>query len=197
VTDSVPTIDAARAALLLLDYQPGLLASLVDEDGLVARAQAALASARARRVAVGYVRVALTDAEAAAVPSTNKSFAAAAAAGRLREGSPASQVDGRVAPQPGDIVVRKLRVGAFSTTNLDEQLRIRGINTLILAGISTSGAVLSTVRDAADRDYLLYVLADACADSDADKHNVLLGKVFPRQAYVITAADLDGLLTAG
>jgi nicotinamidase-related amidase len=53
------------------------------------------------------------------------------------------------------------------------------------------------VRDGADRDYRLYVLADLCADPDAEKHDVLLGKVFPRQAYVITSADLPGLLATG
>ena len=72
----------------------------------------------------------------------------------------------RVAPRTGDIVVRKVRVGAFSTTDLDAQLRERGVDTLILAGISTSGVVLSTVRDASDRDYRVVVLADATADPE-------------------------------
>ena len=101
----------------------------------------------------------------------------------------------RLAPEPGDIVVRKTRVGAFSTTDLDEQLRKRGISTVVLAGISTSGVVLSTVRDAADRDYRIIVLADGCADFDAEVHDVLLGKVFPRQADVVNTAELDDLLT--
>ena len=130
-----------------------------------------------------------------AVPPTNKIFA------RLAEGrvnhvdSPATAVHDRLAPEPGDIVVRKTRVGAFSTTDLDEQLRQRGISTVVLAGISTSGVVLSTVRDAADRDYRIIVLADGCADFDAEVHDVLLGKVFPRQADVVTVAELDDLLT--
>lgn len=67
--------------------------------------------------------------------------------------APETAVDERVAPQADDIVVRKTRVGALSTTDLHEQLRERGIDTLILAGIATGGVVLSTVRDAADRDY--------------------------------------------
>jgi nicotinamidase-related amidase len=197
VSEPAPLIDPSHTALLVMDYQPGLLGSLPDGAALVGRAQAALALARSSGVTVGYVRVALTDAEAAAVPPANKGFSAAAAARRLPEGSPDSQVDGRVAPQPGDIVVRKVRVGAFSTTDLDTQLRERGIDTLILAGISTSGVVLSTVRDGADRDYRLYVLADLCADRDLVTHDVLLGHVFPRQAYVITSADLPGLLAIG
>ena len=60
--------------------------------------------------------------------------------------SPATQIDERVAPAAGDIVVRKVRVGAFGTTDLDQQLRARGVDTLVLAGISTSGVTISTLR---------------------------------------------------
>ena len=87
-------------------------------------------------------------------------------------------------------------MGAFSTTDLDQQLRSRKIDTLTLAGISTSGVVLSTVRDAADRDYRVYVLEDACFDRDQEVHDLLTRKVFPRQAYVISIADLPDLLGA-
>ncbi len=93
-----------------------------------------------------------------------------------------------------DIVVRKTRVGAFSTTDLDKQLRDRGIDTLLLAGLSTSGVMLSTVRDAHDRDYQVFVVADLTADPDPDVHEFLTGRIFPRQARVITAADLDTML---
>jgi nicotinamidase-related amidase len=61
----------------------------------------------------------------------------------------------------------------------------------VLAGISTSGVVLSTVGDAADRDYRLLVLEDASADPDAEVHALLTGKVFPRQAQVICTAQLS------
>jgi nicotinamidase-related amidase len=101
-----------------------------------------------------------------------------------------------VAPQHGDIIVRKTRVGAFSTTDLARQLADRGIDTLILAGISTSGVVLSTVRDASDRDYALYVLSDATADRDESVHACLIEQVFPRQADVITVSELGALLGA-
>jgi nicotinamidase-related amidase len=105
-----------------------------------------------------------------------------------------TQIHADVAPEEGDIVVRKNRVGPFGSTDLDEQLQARGIDTLVLAGISTSGVVLSTVRDAHDRDYRLIVLADLCADRDAEVHRVLTGKVFPGQADVIDAAELHDLL---
>lgn len=101
-----------------------------------------------------------------------------------------------MAPHSGDIVVRKTRVGAFSTTDLDARLRDDNIDTLILAGISTSGVVLSTVRDASDRDYRMLVLADATADREPDVHAFLIERIFPHQAEVITTAQLEGLLSA-
>ena len=62
-------------------------------------------------------------------------------------------------------------------------------DTLILAGIATSGVVLSTLRQAADLDYRITVLADACADADEEVHRVLTQQVFPRQALVTTTDE--------
>jgi nicotinamidase-related amidase len=67
-------------------------------------------------------------------------------------------------------------------------LRGLGVDSLVLTGIATSGVVLSTLRQAADLDYDLTVLSDACADGDPEVHRVLLEKVFPRQAAVVTTA---------
>ena len=88
----------------------------------------------------------------------------------------------------------KPAVGAFSTTDLEQQLKDRGITTRVLAGVSTRGVVLSTLREAADRDYHIYVLADASADRDPHVHIVLTDKVLPMQAHLITVADLPGLI---
>jgi len=195
MTDTVPPLDPRRTALLVMDYQNAILGMIADADALLGRAAGALATARAARAHVGYVRVAFTDAEVAAVPATNKSFSnLGPRAAYFAADAPTSAIHERVAPQPGDIVVRKTRVGAFSTTDLHAQLQARGVDTLVLAGVSTSGVVLSTVRDAADRDYRLVVLADACADPEAEVHAVLMRQVFPRQAFVIRADELPGVL---
>ncbi len=92
-------------------------------------------------------------------------------------------------PLDGEPVIVKRRVSAFSGSDLDVLLRGAGADTLILAGISTSGVVLSTLRQAADLDYRLTVLADACADTDEEVHRVLTEKVFPRQALVTTTDE--------
>ena len=194
--ETPPTIDPGAAALLVMDYQNGIVARVRDPDALLERVSAATETARGHDVVVAYVRVAFTDADYVAVPETNKSFSALTSERLMHDDAPETQIHERVAPRAGDIVVRKVRVGAFSTTDLDAQLRARGITTLIIAGISTSGVVLSTIRDAADRDYRIYVLADATADPDHDVHATLIEKVFPRQAFVIGVADLDDLFGA-
>jgi nicotinamidase-related amidase len=196
MADALPSIDPRHTALLVMDYQVLVLNSLDDAATILSRAADAIAVVRRHGGQIGYVRVAFEEADYAAIPSTNKMFSRLAAMGRdLGSESPAAAVHAQVAPEAGDIMVRKTRVGAFSTTDLDEQLHDRGITSLILAGISTSGVVLSTVRDAADRDYQLFVLADACADPDPAVHEVLTEKIFPRQADVITTAELEDLLS--
>jgi len=198
MTDTPPAIDARHAALLVMDYQPGIISRLGDPETLIDRANQAIALVRRRGGHVGYVRVAFSDADYEVVPATSGMAALMAGAGdAFHADSPLTAVDPRMAPQDGDIVVRKSRVGAFSTTDLDEQLRAREVDTLILAGISTSGVVLSTVRDAYDRDYRVLVLADASADPDAEVHAFLTERVFPRQAQVLTVDDLVRLLSDG
>jgi nicotinamidase-related amidase len=195
VDDSTPAIDPAHAVLLVMDYQHGIVGRTPDSDQLLHRMRAAIELARARGLAVGYVRVALTDDERDAVPDRNKTFSGLASSGRaMHADAPETAVHDAVAPEPGDLVVRKQRVGPFSTTDLEAQLAARGIDTLVLGGISTSGVVLSTVRHAADHDYRIYVLSDATGDADPEVHRVLMTKVLPRQAWVITSDELAELL---
>ena len=196
MTDTLPAVDPRRTALLVMDYQTGILGRLDQAEALLACAADAIAVVRGRGGQIGYVRVGFDDADYDAVPAHSRFAPLLAAAGpAMHSASPATAVHDTVAPEPGDIAVRKTRVGAFSTTDLDRQLRDRGIINLILAGISTSGVVLSTVRDAADRDYRVFVLADACADPVPGLHEFLTEKIFPRQAHVITSAELKDLLS--
>ena len=104
-----------------------------------------------------------------------------------RRGGQPNEIHPDVAPAPGDVVVTKRRVSAFTGSDLEVVLRAPGIDHLILTGIATSGVVLPTLRQAADLDYRLIVLADCCADNDPEVHRVLLEKVFPRQATVTTS----------
>ncbi len=184
-----PPFDPGTTVLLVMDYQPRWLATLSDPDAVVRQAVAAIALARDRGIEVAYTWVAFTPADYAAVPEGNVIFRQIAQPeGVLDTDLPDVQIDDRLTPLATDKVVRKTRVSAFSRTDLDAWLRGMGIDTVILAGISTSGVVLSTVCDAADLDYRVLVLADACADIHPDIQQVLMEQVFPQRAEVITVA---------
>lgn len=92
-----------------------------------------------------------------------------------------------MAPQEGDVTVTKRRVSAFTGSDLEVVLRAKGIQHLVLTGIATSGVVLSTLREASDKDYQLTVIEDCCADADEEVHRVLTTKVFVKQAEIFSA----------
>ncbi|MFD8418650.1 cysteine hydrolase family protein [Streptomyces sp. NPDC059466] len=193
-TTTPHTLSPERTALLAMDFQSGIVPLAPDSDALVERVRGAIADVRAAGGTIGYVRVAFTEDDWTRVPETNKAFTAVAAAKMLHHEDPATRIDERIAPEAGDIVVRKVRFGSGSTTDLHQRLSDRGIDTLVLTGISTSGVVLSTLIDAADRDYRVFVLADGVADPDPETHRVLLDKVFPTRAHILDTAGLRELL---
>ena len=193
--EDVPNVDATQTALVLMDFQPAVLGTVAESDtpALLANAEKALTWARSAGLTVAHVRVAFQDADYRAIPQRNRAFAPLRSGGVMADGSPECEIIESLRPQGDEIVVRKTRFGSFSTTNLSSRLREAGIESLILAGISTSGVVLSTVRDAADQDFQIYVLADACADGNPHVHSLLTEAVFAHQAYVINTAQLDQL----
>jgi nicotinamidase-related amidase len=173
------------AALLLMDFQAAIVERFADvAESLLAGVDRAAAAARANGIPVVYVRVAFRPG-APEVDRNNRIFAALADSPAFVEDGPPTQIHPSLAPQPGDVVVDKKRVSAFAGSDLDMIMRAQGVRTLVLAGIATSGVVLSTLRQAADLDYCLTVLRDGCADADEEVHRVLLDKVFPRQADVL------------
>ena len=197
MTDQSQLLEAPHTALLVMDYQAGVVTRVPEADQLLERAREAIDLVREWGGHVGYVRVAFED-EDFDFPESSRMGALVRDSGRaLHADSPTTAIDERVAPAPGDVIVRKTRVGAFSTTDLHDQLQDLGVDTLVLAGISTSGVVLSTVIEAHDLDYRVFVLADGCADTDPEVHTFLLERIFPRRAAVITLAELRALLARG
>ena len=177
--------------LLVMDVQRGIVERFADDPGYLERLAGAIAAARGAGVPVVYVTIGFRPGHPE-ISARNRTFSAIAAAGRFIEGAPAAGIHPAVAPGPGDVVVIKRRVSAFTGSDLDVVLRALGAGTLVLTGIATSGVVLSTLRQAADLDYQLVVLADACLDADPEVHRVLTEKVFARQAEVSTVAQWAG-----
>jgi nicotinamidase-related amidase len=183
------SVSDSRPVLLLMDFQHGLVERL-DVPSVVGAADRAALAARAAGIPVMFVRVGFRPGYPE-VAEANATFSAvtAQAGDAYTQDHPATQIHAALAPRDGEPVIVKRRVSAFSGSDLDVLLRAAGADALVLAGISTSGVVLSTLRQAADLDYRLTVLADACADPDAEVHRVLTEKVFPRQALVTTADE--------
>lgn len=190
------TLDRAHTALLVMDFQAEVVALFGDEASpALARAAELCAAARAAGVPIVYVVVGFRPGYPE-LDRRNAAFASLADSGRLVMAGPGLELAAPLRAEPGDVVVVKHRVSAFAGTDLEMILRAKGIETLVLSGIATSGVVLSTLRHAADADYRLVVVKDACADRDDEVHRVLAAKVFPRQATVTATAEIVAALRA-
>jgi nicotinamidase-related amidase len=175
-------------ALLLMDLQNSILSRVGAGEPYLDHVVAVQERAEAAGVLVVLVRVAFRGGHPE-VSARNKGLSAAALRSDMTMGDPAVEPHARLMRGNGEVLVTKKRISAFAGSDLELLLRSRDVTQLVIAGISTSGVVLSTVREAADRDYELTVLADLCLDSDEEVHRVLTTKVFVRQAEVIVAAD--------
>ena len=184
-------IQKSKTAIVIMDCTNDALSytfSTEQKKAFLKRAKKVLAAARQVSVPVIHVAVRFRDGFPEVSPR-NKQFANLLVKPRCLDGSHGAEFHTEVAPQPGEVVVTKRRLGAFSTTDLESILRAKEITTLVLMGLATSGAVLSTERWASDMDYDIVILSDACADPDEDVHRILIEKMFPRQATVITVEE--------
>jgi nicotinamidase-related amidase len=177
-----------NTALLVMDMQTAILAMLPDTKALIENVTKAMAHARSNSIPVIYVVVGFRQGTPE-ISLNNKGFSANKERFANADMDDFVKIAPAVAPQAGEITVTKRRVCAFTGSDLEVILRTKGIQHLVLGGVATSGVVLSTVREAADKDYRLTVLSDCCADGDEEVHRVLTTKVFPRQADVLTVEE--------
>ena len=177
-----------NTALLVMDMQTGILAMLPDPTALISNVAKAIANARDKKIPVIYVVVGFRQG-APEINVNNKSFAGFKERFGDTDMVEFMKVHPDLAPQSGEVTVIKRRVSAFTGSDIEVILRAYGIQHMVLTGVATSGVVLSTVREAADKDYRITVLSDCCADGDEEVHRVLTTKVFPRQADVLTVDE--------
>lgn len=130
--------------------------------------------------------------EAAALAATDN------ASGHLpAKGEAAHEIDVRVAPKKGELVVDKNTSSAFNSTPIELYLRNMQVETLVLAGAVTDQCVLATAIDAADRSFHVIIASDACANHDpgsAEATNILFGRVW---GYVMSTQDILDWLSTG
>lgn len=187
-------LDPETTALVLIDLQRGIIAMPAEPhttDEVIAAAVTLGAAFRAVAAPVILVHVATS----------------ADGGDRLRsqvdepaqwQGRPAdfAEIVAAVGPQERDIVVTKRQWGAFYGTDLDLQLRRRGVTTIVLGGISTNYGVESTARDAYERGYNLVFAEDAMSARSADDHTFAVTRIFPRIGRVVATADILAALRA-
>jgi nicotinamidase-related amidase len=175
----------SKTALLVMDLQNGIVSRFAENPEILTPFQNAIEAARQNDIPVIFVRVGFSEGYPEVSPQ-NKAFSAITKYGGMTVSDSATQIHESVAPKPNEPVITKYRVSAFAGSNLEVILRAQQIDSLVLTGIATSGVVLSTLREAADKDFAITVLSDACLDADPEVHRVLTEKVFPRQAEVQT-----------
>jgi nicotinamidase-related amidase len=183
-------IDPKTTALLVMDFQSWIVDGYaIDKEALLRRTARVIQAARNAQVMVIYVVVGFR-AGYPEVSSRNVTFSKVKEHSLFAAGGDGLDIHPAVAPRPGEVVVTKHRVSAFAGTDLDMILRANDIETLLLAGITTSGVVLSTVRHAFDADYRLVVVADCCSEPDDGIHRALIETIFAQQAAVVTSRDV-------
>lgn len=188
-------IDPSSTALVLIDLQIFTRAAqLVPHDGEALQVRCArLADAcRAAGVRVVLVKVSAGDDGAMTLTPPND-----AAMPFYRVPEPQLQLQAEIGPRPGDLVVTKYNWGAFYGTDLDIQLRRRGVDTIIIGGIATNFGVESTVRQGHERGYSQIVVEDACAAFTQIQHDYPMREVFPRIARVRTTDEVLSALSSG
>lgn len=182
------TLDPATTALVVIDLQNGITAGQTFPQSpaeVIERAGRLADRFREKRALVVLVRVdpgpsgelfprPLTDLERPRLPANPEWSTIVSALG----------------PAPGDVVVTKHQPSAFFGTDLEIQLRRRGIQTVVLCGISTNVGVESTARTGFEHGFNLVFASDAMAARDAELHAVSVGKFFPTIGRVRTTEEI-------
>jgi nicotinamidase-related amidase len=172
-------------ALVVIDLQKGVLGlqTVHPTAGIVEQAARLAAAFRARNLPVVLVDVA---GRAPGRTDNVSNFRPTAADWR----DLAAELD----PQPGDIRVTKMNVGAFYGTSLELHLRRRGVTQIVLAGIATSSGVEATARAGYDHGYNVVTVTDAMTDTDAEAHRHAVETQFRKISETAITEDVLKLL---
>lgn len=178
-----------KSALLVMDMQTAILNSLPEEarNGLLKRMQLLIETARKNEIPVIYVVVGFRP----GIPEVGETSGFFPFKSRLKDVDIEEwkKIHPVLQPDKDEIIIQKKRISAFTGSDLEIVLRAMDVRHLILTGVATSGVVLSTYREAFDKDFRLTVLSDGCADADPEVHQVLTEKIYSRTGEVITIKE--------
>ncbi len=193
---------SSKPVLLALHYQNDVLhpdgkirVGLTDDSKRTALIQAAgrlLAGARERDWPIVFVRIAFRP-DYANMPAHMPIFQKTRELGAVPEGQWGSDFYPELAPResPNELVVTHTAISSFYGTPLSQLLNMLQAHELVVSGVATHSVVESTVRDAADRGYLVRVAADACAAADPAAHQAALNSM----ALIADVSDVQTILS--
>jgi maleamate amidohydrolase len=187
----------AAPALLIVDFVNGFADPAVFGGGNIGAAIAAtgpvLAFCRARGIPVAHTRVVY------AADGTDAGVFARKAPGllRLTEDSPLSQIVPELSPFAGELVVRKLGASAFFETQLASWLRFKRVDTLLIAGCTTSGCVRASVVDSLQHNFRTVVLTDCVGDRAMGPHEANLFDMGQKYADLLDSAAAMAAIGGG
>ncbi|BDD59066.1 hypothetical protein MAP00_004304 [Monascus purpureus] len=177
--------------LLVMDIQNGIIDRLepTKTRPYLTRLAPVIQSARNAGLKIIYITTAFRPGYPELSPR-NTITTRVSTSGAFTEGDASTEIHPAVAPVHGrDVSITKRRVSAFHGTDLDIVLRSFDAETLVLTGLTTSGVVLSTLRQAADLDYRVLVLDDLCLDREEEVHELLVTRVFSKQARIMGSRE--------
>ena len=189
------TVEPARTALVVIDLQRGIAAAPAAPRAASEVVEHAAAVARALRAAGGTVVLVRVKPSADGKDSLRPLLDVLPA---FRGGMAPdwAEIVPELGPEPGDVLITKRQWGAFYGTELDLQLRRRGVETILLCGIATNIGVESTARDAFERGYQQVFVEDAMAARSVEEHEHTVRTLFPRIGRVRTTAEVLAAIEA-
>lgn len=190
VRSDIPAIVPTQTALLVMHYQTdilGLFPSVAPQ--LLANTRKLCDAARAKGIGVYFVNLRFSPGYPEVSPS-NKNGQGIKRLGLF--------IDDRTAPELGqrsdEPLIVAHRASAFFGTDLQVRLSARGIDSLVMVGIASTGVMLSSIAYASDADFKLYTVKDCCYDPDAIVHEHLFSTAFDSRTTVLSLADAVALL---
>jgi nicotinamidase-related amidase len=167
------TIDFQKTALVIIDLQKGIVAMPGGQE-IVEKTTKLVKVFREKEAFISFVKVNFHDGKDALKPATDQPVNPAERPKDWAEFAPELEVTGE------DYVVTKRQWGAFFGTDLDLQLRRRGIDTIVLCGIATNIGVESTAREAFQFGYNQVFITDAMKTFSQEEHDATCKYIFPR-----------------
>ncbi len=191
------TLDISTTALVLIDLQKGILANTLAPHSAEAVVDASRKLADGFRSLGGAVILVTVDWRPGFVDALSQPVDQPIA--RAAEGPTADFADlvPDLGAQDSDVRVTKRQWGAFYGTELDLQLRRRGVTTLVLGGVATNMGVESTARDAWELAYAVVFAEDAISSFTTPMHDFAVKTIFPRIGRVATTNEILSWLKTG